>query len=68
MPDAKTAITGPARRRTPMQRLRRKIASPASSALAYTVFCLVALLFAVCIEKMPSAVLERAAQLREMLG
>ena len=68
MPDAKSALTGPAQRRTLTQRLQRAIASPTSGALAYTVFCLVALLFAVCVEKMPFVVLERAAHLCEMLG
>jgi hypothetical protein len=34
-------------------RLRRSIASPVSAALAYTALCLVGLVFAVCLEKMP---------------
>lgn len=67
-PDAKIAVTGPAQRRTPVQRLQRTIASKTSGALAYTVFCLVALLFAVCVEKMPLLVLERVAQIRDMLS
>jgi hypothetical protein len=69
VPDAKakTAIAGPAHR-TPMQRLQRFIASPLSGALAYTVFCIVTLLYAICIAKMPLLVLDRAEQIRDMLG
>ena len=51
-----------------MRRLRRSVASPTSAALAYTCFCLVALLFAVCIVKMPSLAIERFAELRQLLS
>ena len=67
-PDAKLARAEPARRHSSMRRFQRAIASPTSGALAYTVFCLVTLLFAFCVAQMPLAVIERAAQLREMLG
>ena len=67
VPDAKITATEPTRRRSAAERLRRSIASPTSGALAYTVFCLVTLLFAVCVEKMPFIVLERVAQIRQLL-
>ena len=70
VPDAKakTAVAGPAHHRMPMKRLQRFIASPLSGALAYTVFCVVTLLYAVCIAKMPLLVLDRVDQIRDMLG
>jgi hypothetical protein len=49
-------------------RLRRFVASPTSTALAYTGLCMVALLFALCVDKMPHIALARFAQLRELLG
>ena len=49
-------------------RLRRTVASPTSAALAYTGFCLVTLLFALCLAKMPSIALERVAALRDLLS
>jgi hypothetical protein len=68
VPDAKLAVPGPFNPPTPMQRLQRFIASPTSGALAYTAFCLVTLLYAVCVAKMPLLVLERVEQVRDMLG
>jgi hypothetical protein len=50
------------------QRLRRFVASPTSTALAYTVLCMVTLLFALCIDKMPQIAVERFVQLRELFS
>ena len=41
------------------ERFRRTVAGRTSGTLAYTCLCLVTLIFAVCLEKMPEAVLER---------
>ena len=68
MADAKISTPEPARLRTAAQRFRRTIASPTSAALAYTAFCLVTLLFAVCLEKMPVLVLERVEHIRDLLS
>lgn len=51
-----------------LRRVRRTVASPTSGALAYTCFCLVTLLFAVCLVKMPLIALERVAELRQLLS
>ena len=56
---ADTVYSRDSRKRTRVERLRRAIAGPMSGALAYTGLCLVALLYAVCIEKMPDQLLSR---------
>jgi hypothetical protein len=48
--------------------LRRGVASPTSGTLAYTCLCLVALFFVVCVQKMPSLVLERVEYIRGLLS
>ena len=51
------------RLRGAMSRLRRSVASPMSAALAYTALCLVGLLYAVCLVKMPDVALERISHI-----
>ncbi len=46
-------------------RFRRFMASPMSTTLAYTAICLIGLLYAVCLEKMPGVVRERLARVVE---
>jgi hypothetical protein len=46
-------VLDPVRLRGAADRFRRSMASPKSAALAYTVLCLVGLLYAVCLAKMP---------------
>ncbi len=58
---ARPGAYGPASRRT--------VASPTSAALAYTGFCLVTLLFALCLAKMPSIARSSGfAALRDLLS
>ena len=68
MPDVKISTTEPARLRTAAARFQRFVASPTSAALAYTCFCLVTLFFAVCVEKMPTQVIERVEQIRDLFS
>lgn len=68
MRNVKNTAAEPARRPTAAERFRRTIASPTSAALAYTLFCLVTLLFAVCVEKMPLTVIERVVQIRNLMS
>jgi hypothetical protein len=66
--DTKTSETEPSRLRTAATRFQRFVASPTSAALAYTFFCLVALFFAVCLEKMPMQVIERVERIRSLFS
>ena len=50
------------RLRSAASRIRRGIASPMSAALAYTTLCLVGLVYAVCLEKMPDVAREHLAR------
>lgn len=47
------------RKRTRAERLRRTIAGSLSGTLAYTCLCLVTLIYAVCIAKMPDQILAK---------
>jgi len=58
-------VLDPAQFRGAALRVRRGIASPLSAALAYTAFCLVGLLFAVCLEKMPDVARDHLARLAD---
>jgi hypothetical protein len=56
------------RLRSAASRLRKSVGSPVSGSLAYTSLCLVTLLYAVCVERMPDHVLERISRLIGWLG
>ena len=57
-----------ARLRTAASRFRRSVESPMSATLAYTAICLVALFYAVCLEKMPDVALERLSRAMGWFG
>lgn len=51
------------RKETAAERFRRVVAGRTSSTLAYTLLCLLTLLYAVCLDKMPAQVLDRVRSL-----
>jgi MFS superfamily sulfate permease-like transporter len=57
-----------ARLRTAASRFRQSVASQVSGTLAYTAVCLVMLLYAVLLEKMPDIALARISRLLDWLG
>jgi hypothetical protein len=55
-------VLDPVLLRSAADRFRRSVASPMSATLAYTALCLLGLVFAVCIEKMPDVAREHLAR------
>ncbi len=55
------------RLRASAAQLRKAIASPTSSVLAYTCFCLLSLIYALCLVAMPDRIIERVAVLSRYL-
>ncbi|MGH7089664.1 MAG: hypothetical protein ACREFQ_12270 [Stellaceae bacterium] len=54
-----SAVLSSPKKQNPAERFRRTVAGKTSGALAYTCLCLVTLVYAVLLEKLPSQILAR---------